>query len=179
MRAEITDFLRTILETTWKPPSTGVIKVNTDAAIIPPAAVGFGGVMGDHMGDVVVAMCMKMEGRFEVDVIEAMAMRHALQVTMESGFSSVCLETDCFKLYSHLSKATVTTNAFGRIVNDILMLARSCQACSFSFVKRSGNKVAHSLAKLCTTYFDFTVWLEEYPHDVSELVLADLSQIDV
>ncbi|XP_021726822.1 uncharacterized protein LOC110693947 [Chenopodium quinoa] len=164
-----------VLDATWKPPPLGMIKVNSDAAKISNSAVGFGGVMCDNVGDVVVSTCLKMEGAFEVDVMEAMAMRHALQITLESGFSTICLETDCLKLFSHLKKATITSNAFGVIVNDILNLSRSCQVCSFSFVKRTGNQVAHSLAKLCNIYSDLRVWLEDYPYDVTQFVLADLS----
>lgn len=44
---------------------------------------------------------------------------------------------------------------------------------SFSHVKRSGNKSAHSLAKLSTSFEDLRVWIEEAPHEISAIVMAD------
>ncbi|XP_021763700.1 uncharacterized protein LOC110728362 [Chenopodium quinoa] len=167
-----------LFETRWKPPLAGVIKLNSDAALLSPNEVGFGGAMRDYVGDVVVATCFRMEGGFDVDIAEALAMRHALSITMEAGFLRLCLETNCLKLHSHLKKGYVTPTPFGRIVSDILTLSRLCHFCSSSFVKRDGNRVAHGLAKACNQFSNLRVWLEECPSDVMELVLADLSHND-
>ncbi|XP_021766299.1 uncharacterized protein LOC110730785 [Chenopodium quinoa] len=67
-------------DVSWKPPMEGVIKINSDAAVFSPSGVGLGGVMHDYVGDVVVSTCLKLEGKFEVDVVEALAMRHALNI---------------------------------------------------------------------------------------------------
>ncbi|XP_021721948.1 uncharacterized protein LOC110689468 [Chenopodium quinoa] len=146
-----------ILECVWKPPLAGLIKINFDAAIFSPSGVGLRGVMRDSVGDVVASTCCKVEGCFDVDVVEALAMRHSLNVAMESGFRHVCLETDCLKFHHHLMKGVTTSTAFGMIVNDILKLAQLCQSFSFSFVKRGGNKVAHALAKCSINFVGFIV----------------------
>ncbi|XP_021744937.1 uncharacterized protein LOC110710901 [Chenopodium quinoa] len=160
----------------WKPPLEEVIKVNSDAAVFASSGVGFGGVMRDNVGDVVASTCFKLEGKFEVDVVEALAMRHALNIAIESGFRSVCLETDCLKLHNHLVKCMTPSTAFGMIVKDILQLALACHHVSFSFVRRSDNRVAHELAKLCISFNELRVWMEDFPSDVTALVLADQSQ---
>ncbi|XP_021757304.1 uncharacterized protein LOC110722305 [Chenopodium quinoa] len=134
--------------------------------------------MRDEVGDVVILTCLRVEGSFEADVAEALAMRHALSITLESGFRKVCLETDCLKLHNHLIKGVESPTTFGMIVKDIRALASLCQSVSFSFVKRSGNCVAHGLAKLCNQVVELRVWLEEYPNDVAALVLADCSHFD-
>ncbi|XP_021753593.1 uncharacterized protein LOC110718963 [Chenopodium quinoa] len=71
---------------------------------------------------------IKIEGKFAVDVAEAMALRHSLVITMESGF-----------------------------------------------LKRDGNRVAHSLAKLSCNFNSLRVWLEEYPSEIHDFVMDDLS----
>uniref|UniRef100_A0A803LHG6 RNase H type-1 domain-containing protein n=1 Tax=Chenopodium quinoa TaxID=63459 RepID=A0A803LHG6_CHEQI len=159
----------------WCAPPPAIIKVNSNAALFNTNHVGFGGVMRDNVGDVVAATCLQIVGRFDVDVVEAMAMRHALKIAMESGFVRLCLETDNLKLHSHLKKSKYDQTTFGIVVKDILTLASSCHSCVFEFVKREGNKVAHSLAKLSSTFDTLRVWLEEYPSGIHELVMADSS----
>lgn len=81
-----------------------------------------------------------------VDIAEALAMRHALSITIESGFTNVILETDNIKLYNHLRKGIFVPSKFGCTLNDIHYLASLCHSCNYSFVKREGNHVAHGLA---------------------------------
>ncbi|XP_021767815.1 uncharacterized protein LOC110732205 [Chenopodium quinoa] len=163
------------LECCWKVPSSGIIKVNSDAAIFNTNQVGLGGVIRDEIRDVVVATCVQLAGRFEVEVAEAMAMRHAMKIAMESGFLKICLETDNLKLHHCLKKGRADPTEFGFIIKDILLLASSCHAASFAFVKRNGNRVAYSLAKLSCKYDGLRVWLEKYPVEIHEHVMADLS----
>ncbi|XP_021722108.1 uncharacterized protein LOC110689646 [Chenopodium quinoa] len=131
-----------LLESKWKPPTQGMIKINSDAAIFDNSAVGLGGVMRDALGEVVVATCLCLRSKYEVDVAEALALRHSLRIALESEFRK---------------------------------LARGCQSCSFSFVKRSGNGAAHALAKLSSSYGDLRVWMEEVPSEISPFVMADLA----
>ncbi|KAL2926896.1 Ephrin receptor 1 [Bienertia sinuspersici] len=63
--------------------------------------VGFGAVVRDYDGDVVVAACKKKEGEYAVDVAEAMAMRFGLQIAIEAGFHKFILEVDNLKLFHH------------------------------------------------------------------------------
>ncbi|XP_021729829.1 uncharacterized protein LOC110696801 [Chenopodium quinoa] len=163
------------LDSSWKPPMEGVIKVNSDAAVFAPSGVGLGGVMRDSVGDVVASTCLKLERKFEVDVVEALAMRHALNIVIDFRFRNVCLETDCLKLHNHLVKSITPSTAFGAIVKDFLQLSTVCHLVSFSFVRRSGNRVAHNLAKLCLSFNELRVFMEDFPSDVIEFVVADLS----
>ncbi|XP_021723946.1 uncharacterized protein LOC110691334 [Chenopodium quinoa] len=141
-------------------------EVNSDAPVSSSNCVGLGGVMRDMEGDVVVSTCLRLSGKFEADVAEALAMRHALAITLDSGFSRVCL--DCLKLHNHLLKGKAPPTAFG-LVNDILQLALRCQACSFSFVKRNGNRIAHEQAKLSLSFDGLRVWMEEVPLGISNM----------
>lgn len=52
---------------TWRRPPDGLCKINTDAVVFVEGIVGFGGIMRDVQGAVLVACCGKMEGQFEVD----------------------------------------------------------------------------------------------------------------
>ncbi|KAL2920934.1 Rik1-associated factor 1 [Bienertia sinuspersici] len=76
-----------------------------------------------------------------------MAARHGLQIAMEAGFHHLILEVDNSKVFNHLHKRMNECTAFGGVIKDISSLASCCNALSYSFVKREGNKVAHYLAR--------------------------------
>ncbi|XP_021737595.1 uncharacterized protein LOC110704126 [Chenopodium quinoa] len=62
--------------TIWKAPIARLRKLNSDVAIFEQQQnIGFGGILRDEMGDVLMACCGCVVGSFEVDVGEAMAMR--------------------------------------------------------------------------------------------------------
>uniref|UniRef100_A0A803M9Q6 RNase H type-1 domain-containing protein n=1 Tax=Chenopodium quinoa TaxID=63459 RepID=A0A803M9Q6_CHEQI len=80
-----------------------------------------------------------------------------------------------YEALQHLLKKSAPHTAFGLIINDILQLASECHLCLFSFVKRSGNCVAHEIAKLALSFGELRVWLEEVPAGISQFVMADLA----
>ncbi|KAL2937388.1 30S ribosomal protein S8 [Bienertia sinuspersici] len=108
-----------------------------------------------------------------------MAMRYALKTSIEAGFECFEIETDNMKLYSSLRKKVCEATPFEKIITDILWLANLCTYVSFSFVKRGGNRVAHSLAKLSSSFSEARVWLEDIPAGVNEFVIADLAGLNL
>lgn len=157
----------------WKAPQVGAYKLNTDAAIFEGNQIGGGAVVRDHEGDVVVAMCCKMEGGEDAYIAEAMSARMGLRTAMEAGFRNLILEVDNLKLFYHLSKKKWEPTQFGVIAQDILQYAAQCESISFSHTKRQGNEVAHRLAKSCKTLDGLRVWLEEIPPVIASSVIAD------
>ncbi|KAL2903614.1 hypothetical protein RDABS01_002324 [Bienertia sinuspersici] len=131
----------------WHTPGVGYYKVNADAAMLEKKRVGMGAVMRDREGDVMASTCKQVLGEYDVEVAEALAARHALQVALEIGLTKIILEVDNLKLCQYLKDKKEPTG-FGKIVQDIKVLASQCTDISFSHVKREGNKVAHHLAKL-------------------------------
>lgn len=86
-----------------------------------------------------------VEGCYDIDVAEAFAARHAMQVSLEAGMNRLILESDCLKLISHLKRGVIKRSSFGFLVADILDLASRCLSFSCKHVKRVGNQVAHKL----------------------------------
>lgn len=169
------DGSHTHLNNKWTATVGKSYKINSDGAIFKGKGVGCGGVTRDSSRNVVVATSLFLPGVFEVEVVEAMDMRHALKVSKEAGFDVLVLETDNLSVYNKLKKGSSESSLLGSILRDIHILASSCRQVSFSFVKREGNGVAHSLAKLSCTFEGLRVWLEEYPPEVVGCVFADIS----
>ncbi|KAL2937081.1 Serine/threonine-protein kinase STY17 [Bienertia sinuspersici] len=117
-----------------------VLKVHQETKRTPPNE--------DQIGEVMAATCLQKEGTFSLDIAEARAVRHAIKIAWEAGFRKLILESDCIKLVSQLKKGAGDVTPFGTIVNDILNIAKDCNEVGFSFVRRSGNFVAHHCQKL-------------------------------
>ncbi|KAL2941112.1 tRNA dimethylallyltransferase [Bienertia sinuspersici] len=106
-----------------------------------------------------------------------MALRHAVKIAIEAGFRAVVVETDCMRVFTHLKNKLQDNSEFGSIINDIRLLGGGCSSFSVSHVKRSGNVVAHSLAKLCSQYEGLIVWMEEVPAPIQKHVQNDCSHL--
>ncbi|KAL2935643.1 hypothetical protein RDABS01_018761, partial [Bienertia sinuspersici] len=157
----------------WQPPHQLWYKLNSDAATFGRGMLGLGAVVRDHVGDVMAATCWYGEGSREVEVAEALAARHGLSIAIEVGLTSIILETNCIKLYQHLKKGKREASYFGKIVQDILHIAKRCKGISYTHIKRSGIRVAHELAKVSKDYFEMMVWFEKVPPSMHDYVMAD------
>ncbi|XP_048493125.1 uncharacterized protein LOC125493684 [Beta vulgaris subsp. vulgaris] len=160
--------------TKWEAPGQDLLKLNVDAAFKKEARVGMGAVLRDCVGDVLMAMCDLWKGECEVHVGEAMAVRQGIKVAMEAGFLSFIIETDNTTVYHALKNKKTEASAFGLILKDIYLLLSSCVNISYSWVRREGNMVAHSLAKKSISMGELGVWLEDIPDDVGVFVKDDL-----
>ena len=162
----------------WVKPSYGVVKINSDAAIFKSGKVGFGGIMRDADGDVMVATCACIEGNFAVDEGEALAVRHSLSIALEAGLRRVQVESDSLKVIVHLKEGKRENSSFGNIIYDILEISKRCESIIFSHVCRTGNKVAHQLAQLSSSYHEVRVWIEEVPDIIRPFVMDDLISLE-
>ena len=158
----------------WRAPTTSVFKIDSDVAIFGDRKLGFGGIVRDKLGEVMLATCAQYDGGCDTDIEEALAARHAVTVAVEAGLRNVVMENDCLKLISHLQKRVKENNGFGFIVTDILFLGSSSVSLSFNHVRREGNRVAHKLAQISKEYREMRVWIEEVPNEVRTYVHSDM-----
>ncbi|XP_012849530.1 PREDICTED: uncharacterized protein LOC105969320 [Erythranthe guttata] len=119
----------------WNPPMPGVIKINVDVAFSPNKDYnGVSMVARDHRGSCIWWKVKKMEGRSNVVDGEAYAVLHAIRVAQEKQWSSIVIEGDNLTIIESLRQGEPSTSSFGALMDE-------------SFVKRSGNKLAHDLVK--------------------------------
>ncbi|KAK6164642.1 hypothetical protein DH2020_001506 [Rehmannia glutinosa] len=132
----------------WTPPPLGSIKINCDASIIKGTGTGVGAVIRDHRGEVIKTIYKLMSTEYEVDIAEAIACREGLTLAKHLGLKSVVLETDSWTIHHKLRHNAHDLSYLGNILQDIKMILVYFDSFSSSFVKRSGNTVAHNLARL-------------------------------
>lgn len=133
----------------WCSPPPGHIKVNVDVAI--PKGKDFfrvGLVARDSDGTVIWWKIIQFPGRPSPLDGEALAVYHGSILAKDKGWPQVIVETDCFPVFHAFSSAVLNRSltSFGALI-DACLVARSCfRSLLFSFVRRSGNSLAHSLA---------------------------------
>ncbi|XP_012830540.1 PREDICTED: uncharacterized protein LOC105951636 [Erythranthe guttata] len=136
----------------WVSPSPGVVKINIDAAI-PNGGESFtvGAVARNEEGICLGWKMVKIHGQLKPVECEAMAALKALTMARDKGWLDVIIEGDCLQVITALQKGERDLSSFGTLVEDCLWLAQNLSSCSFSFVKRMGNKLAHAIAHLSYT----------------------------
>ena len=64
-------------------------------------------------------------------------------------------------------------SSFGHLISSIKQFLVSCNCVSFSHTRRSGNSVAYFLAKHAKSIDGCSVWMEDVPPQVADVLLAD------
>lgn len=85
-------------------------------------------------------------GLFEPGEAEALSVREALKWTKILHLDNIQLESDCIQVINAIQHNHLVSS-FDLLINDIIVLAREFDNLSFTFVRRSANRVAHALAR--------------------------------
>lgn len=160
--------------TSWSKPSDPWIKVNVDAGLVGSLGCGLGVVCRESSGAVLAAGSFQFAEVWETRVAEAKAIFYGLKVARELGYASVEVEGDSLVAIQALKREQRGCSDFDLIIDDVLELATSFDKVVWSFVKRSGNSVAHMLAHLQPWEIGRRLWVDDIPNDVISLALKDI-----
>jgi ribonuclease HI len=132
----------------WLPPEESWHKVNADGAFsMDQGHGGSGVVLRDHHGGFIQGASHFLTSVTDAERAELYACKEALKLAMENGSRKICLESDCLGAVSKLRGVAKDQSVHGPLVEDIKSLLRSFDDYSVRHVRRSGNGVAHLLAK--------------------------------
>ena len=109
--------------------------------------------------------------------MEALATRRAAEFALEIGINQVIIEGDFEVIYKDLIDSRPSLALHRHLICDVLHLASVFSLCSFNNVGRTGNNVAHNLARRAISTHDLNVWIEEVPPDILQFVQADLTAL--
>ena len=134
-----------------------------------------GVIIRDGRGLPIAALCKRFQCLHAVDDAEAIAAREAFQFAMEIGISEAEVEGDSLTICTALQRQDLSYATFGAVLEDVCLVANSFQQCSFSHVKREGNRIAHMLAhQALDLHDDFIVWLEDIPDFLESVIHSKL-----
>ncbi|KAM6573571.1 hypothetical protein CsatA_017651 [Cannabis sativa] len=132
----------------WRRPLSGKIKVNVDGAIFETQRMfGFGCVARDHTGQLLEAISDSKFGVVLPEIAEVVGLKEALSWIKRKGWEDVFIETDSLMIVQAINSSVHMPSYFGLLVEDCRLILSSLKNVFISFVYRSANKAAHSLAR--------------------------------
>ncbi|KAL0365727.1 UNVERIFIED_CONTAM: hypothetical protein Sangu_0670300 [Sesamum angustifolium] len=132
----------------WIAPSADCVKINFDGAVfVTEGAIGVGIVARDSQGQCMAWLSHRVFCAGNGELAEAWAAQEAIQLAVRKGWRKVVIEGDCASLIKKLADSIRDSSLLDPLVADILRYADNFHLCLFSWVKRSGNAVAHHLAQ--------------------------------
>ena len=160
--------------TKWVKPDAGMVKINSDANLQINGAWGLGGIIRDNEGLVMAAGTWLVHGHDHALEAEAFAMLTTMKFTAECGFRSVMFEGDNERLIRMVKEGLIQDRFYpGLMVQEILKTKLAFDKYLFSFIPRTGNKVAHHLAQLAHSDPNM-IWMEEVPLAITSMYLHDI-----
>ncbi|GKD25663.1 reverse transcriptase [Tanacetum coccineum] len=135
-------------------PEIDVIKVNCDAVWKKESGkAGLGFVARDY-NDEVLFLGARLDSYASSPLeAEAKAVYWAMTHTLTRGYSRVIFETGSLCLVKALHNKVILLQ-IASLFSDILSHSLAFDVCSWSFVKREKNRVAHSIASLALSCDD-------------------------
>ena len=130
-------------------------------------------VVRDSHGQVLASLAKKIELPSSSDEVEALAAVRAITLAMDLNLPSFIVEGDSEVVISALRSEEESLSSFGHLVSSIKHYLVSCNCVSFFHIRRSRNSVAHFLANHTKTIDGVSVWMEDVPPQVADVLLAD------
>ncbi|XVF03450.1 hypothetical protein REPUB_Repub04eG0262600 [Reevesia pubescens] len=156
----------------WEPPPEGGMKINTDGSSIGnPGPAGAGGLIRDYNGNFLIGFSRKLGITTSMGA-ELWAIRDALKIAFNHGFSNIWLETDS-QVAIHL-----LTNCFDKS-HILYVLLHDCRCLmdqlnvQIKHTYREGNCCADMLAKNGVSQEEDFVIFENAPECILTYLLAD------
>lgn len=134
------------LPSVWIPPDPGSIKVNVDVAFPEGLdSIRVGMVARNAQGVTIWWARKKIVGRPQPSEGEAMAAVFGVTTALSHGWRQVIVETDCLPVHRYLNLLSSPLVSFGAILDSCFVYVSRFNSLTFSFVRRSGNSLAHSI----------------------------------
>ena len=151
--------------TTWKPPRSDLIhKVNVAISQSKKfASVGFGLIIRNKKGEVLAALCDRMDKKLNQLCTIAFVMRKALLFCQSISFSKVKVECNFAELVELLNSDRICSLEVAWTLEDISCIRESFVIISFSSIPLRCNHAVLALASAAKEEEDAIVWLEECP----------------
>ena len=128
-------------------------------------------------GEVIASLVLQLEQAFQPLEVEAIAACRAVEFGSEIGVDCAIVEGDSEVLVKALRNTDNGLTPIAPLINDVSLFLSLYSELSYSHIKRDGNKVAHSLARLALITPGCTVWMEDIPSRTLPFIQADLTAL--
>ncbi|XP_059431317.1 uncharacterized protein LOC132164745 [Corylus avellana] len=139
--------------------------------------MGLAVVLRDSEGNMLAARCEMRRGCLPPAAAEAQALLLAISLCREMGLERVQLEGDAKTVIDAVSSTEIDYSWMGHITEDIKLELNFLVHSRVSFVKREGNKVAHSLAKYAVRNCISKSWRDVPPACICDMLALEHSAL--
>jgi ribonuclease HI len=139
--------------------------MNVDAGCFANAQTGWGLVLRDHNGSVVLSACKRENIEVTPILAEALGLRWAIQTAISQGIHSISFSCDALGVVNCVrGKSKVA--AIDSVIHDCRTLLDSIPSVMVNYVSRELNKEAHVLASMAKSLGSRT-WLGIVPSNLA------------
>ena len=165
---------RTQQHVQWHPPQPNYLKLNFDGAIFPELGkAGLGVVVHDSHGNAIASLSEQASLPFSPVIVEAMAAARAITFAQELGINEFMLEGDSEAVINTLCSSEASLTTYGHLLDFAKSSLVTSKCIAFSHIRRSGNRVAHNLAKHARHVRGLSVWVEDMPPHLYDVIFSD------
>lgn len=162
----------------WRPPEQGGFKINVDASVMPGVnSFSVGMVLRGHDGGFVAGKTTRFNAADSVFEAETIGVREALSWIYDNNLQNenVVIESDSMTTVNAIHRKEVNHLEVGDVIDSCCNLLDNLRHASVCFVRKSANRVAHSLARYpCLVHCH--VLFSSPPDCVVEAIMYDVSQ---
>ena len=145
---------------------------NVDAAIFSDkSGSGIGALIRDEYGKVVGALSKRLPNPYSAFVAECIAIREGLCFAKSLGLQCIDVESDCLLAVQSVSKSI--PSVINSVLHDIRDLFVELRGGSCSYIPRSCNIAAHTLAQESITLSSHVSWISQSPPCILQHIAAD------
>ncbi|XP_019176866.1 PREDICTED: uncharacterized protein LOC109172171 [Ipomoea nil] len=146
-----------------------ILRCNVDAAL-KGEDVGYGAVICAHTGQFVAARSGKLSCAPIPYLAETMAVKEALSWLKSRSIREVIIETDCQAFCISYNSGLLDLSYVGLVVKQCQSIARDVGNVQVRHVRKSGNHVAHALARATVSLSVLGVWDDHPPSCIAHLI---------
>ncbi|OUZ99762.1 Ribonuclease H domain [Macleaya cordata] len=156
---------------TWKKPSLGWTKLNTDGSVDPKNA-GLGGLLRDHIGKPICGFVSKVpqEGSFYV---ELWAIWRGLILALGQGHKAIWVESDSLSAVNVINRKQHCPYKAESCLKHIWDLLEKFEHYRISYAWRQVNRAADYLAKMNLDGSDIVLWPTDFPSSLCKIIEED------
>ena len=159
-----------------RPPPWPNIKVNFDGACFHDQNyAGAAAVIRDKDGLVLASMADRFPLPHSTVAIELLAAIKGLRLALELGYNLITLEGDSKIAIDAMRSGLPSLAVYGHLLEEVKFLVSGFAAIEFSFVPRQCNTLAHNIARHARHVNEYTVWMEDVPPLLSDVILASMA----
>ena len=134
---------------------------------------GLGMVVHDCHGSAIASLSEQALLPFSPVIVEAMVAARVMTFAQELGITEFMLKGDSEVVINTLQSTEASLSTYGHLLEYAKSTLVTSKCIAFTHIRRSGNKVAHNLAKHARHVRGLSVWMEDISPRLYDVLFAN------